>query len=79
LGPGFPEFSKEEVSKITIPALLVSGENSPRFFKTISDKLHDLLPNSTYFVIPGVSHNMHVADPEVFNEKVLEFLNIHNS
>lgn len=77
LGPGFPEFSKEEASKMSIPTLLVSGENSPRFFRTISDKINDLLPNSNYFVIPRVSHNMHVANPEMFNKKVLEFLNIH--
>lgn len=78
LGPGFPGFSKEEASEMNIPVLLVSGENSPRFFRTISDKLHNLLPNSKYFVIPGVSHKMHVANPEMFNEKVLEFLNNHN-
>lgn len=79
LGPGFPELKKEKITHLNIPTLLVNGENSPTFFGTISDKLHDLIPESEKVVIPEVSHNMHAAKPEIFNETVLDFLNRCNS
>lgn len=78
LGPGFPEFSKKDYSSLKVPALLVCGEKSPTFFRSISDKLHNLLPESEKVVIPGVSHNMHMANPKIYNRKVLDFLNEYN-
>lgn len=78
MGPGFPRFEKEKVTQLNIPTLLISGENSPRFFVAISEKLHDLIPESELVVIPEVSHNMHAAKPEVFNETVLNFLQENN-
>lgn len=78
LGPGFPEFSKKDCSNLNIPALLVCGEKSPTFLRSISGKLHKLLPKSKLIVIPDVSHNMHATNPEIFNQKVLDFLVKHN-
>lgn len=78
LGPGFPEFSKKDYSSLKVPALLVCGEKSPTFFRSISDKLYHLLPESEKVVIPGVSHNMHMVSPKIYNRKVMDFLKKHN-
>lgn len=78
LGVGFPPFPKEEVSKMTIPTLLLYGKNSPKFLHSISDLLIKILPNSEKVVIPDASHLTHVENPVGYNEKVLAFLSKHN-
>ena len=78
LGAGFPAFPKEKAREMTIPALFVYGENSPRLFHAISDILIDLIPNCEKVVIPGASHLIHCQNPAVYNRKVLEFLSKYN-
>lgn len=79
LGPGFPdEFPKKEARILQVPTLLVYAEKSPKFFHSISDKLFKLLPNGQQVFIADASHDMHEENPEVYNEKVLEFLLKHN-
>lgn len=78
LRPDYPEISKRDYSTLQVPVLLVCGERSPTFFCSISNKLHKLLPKSEKVEIPDVSHNMHMVNPESYNQKVLEFLIKHN-
>lgn len=78
LGPGFPAFQKKDTSKLNVPVLLVCGEKSPAFFRSISDKLHSLLSESQQVIIPDASHNMHESNPAIYNEEVLNFLVKHN-
>jgi pimeloyl-ACP methyl ester carboxylesterase len=80
LGPGFPqEFPRNKANKLTVPTLLVCGENSPKFFHSISNKLFHILPNCQQLTIADASHDMHEDMPEVYNNKILEFLSNHNS
>lgn len=78
LGPGFPEFSEEDISKLQTPTLLLYGKNSPLFFQSISDKLYDLLPNSQRSIFTNTSHDMHVENWKIYNQEVLDFLIQHN-
>jgi pimeloyl-ACP methyl ester carboxylesterase len=78
LGVGYPPFSKDETSKMTIPTLFVYGQNSPKFFHSISDLLVNILTNCEKIVIPNASHLTHGQNPIAYNEKVLEFLSKHN-
>jgi len=77
LGAGFPPFPKAEAKKINVPSLLVYGENSPKFFHSISDLLMKILPNCNKVIVPGVSHLIHRENPDYYNKKVLEFLTSH--
>jgi pimeloyl-ACP methyl ester carboxylesterase len=70
----FPPFPKEEAGRMTLPTLLVCGQNSPKFFQSISDILGKILPNSEKVVIPDSGHLIHGENPDYYNEKVLEFL-----
>lgn len=75
LGPEYPDFREKDAARLkTTPALFVCGEKTPKFFHSITDRLHKRLPGSELTVIPGVSHNMHEANPETFNQQVLDFL-----
>jgi len=40
----FPAFTCDDVRRIQAPMLLVKGENSPVFLRTILDKLHACVP-----------------------------------
>lgn len=77
LGPGFPEFPKEDISKLQTPTLLLYGKNSPTFFHAISDRLYDLLPNAQRMIFTDASHDMHVENWKTYNQEVLNFLLRH--
>jgi non-heme chloroperoxidase len=77
-GPGFSDFPEEKASAMKVPVLLVYGDESPKFFHAISDKLHGLLPVSEKAVIRDASHDAHLANSSMYNEKVLEFISRHN-
>ncbi len=79
-GPGVTEeFHKEEGKNLNVPTLLLYGENSPKFFHAVSDKLFNLLPNSQKAVIPDASHDMHAQNSKVYNETILRFLFKHTN
>jgi non-heme chloroperoxidase len=75
---GFPPFPKEEAGRMTIPALLVCGQNSPKFFHSISDRLERILPNNEKVVVPDAGHFIHGENPDYYNKKVLDFLANHD-
>lgn len=64
----------EEVTNIKCPVLLLKGEKSPGMFHLIIDELHRLLPGSELTVVPESSHSMHLANPQFYNSRVIEFL-----
>jgi non-heme chloroperoxidase len=70
----FPVFTCQDAQKIARPVLLVAGEKSHKMLHAILKELKHCLPNSKMAMIPGASHNMHIANPQVFNEVVLDFL-----
>lgn len=74
LGPGFDRFPVEDARRCSIPTLLVYGDRSPGFFRSISDRLMSILPSAQRVTIPNASHSMHRDNPDAYNKIVLEFL-----
>jgi non-heme chloroperoxidase len=70
----FPAFTCDDVRRIQAPMLLVKGENSPAFLRTILDKLHACVPASTEIEIPAASHGVQFENPQAFNDALLQFL-----
>ena len=71
-------FTIEDVKQITtIPALLVKGELSPKYFLRIADILSDNMPNTEQIFIPNVSHD-NVKFTNMFSSKVMEFFERYN-
>lgn len=70
----YPEFTCQDAQRIKKPVLLVAGENSYKMLYAILEELKRCLPESKMTVIPGASHNMYAANPNAFNEAVLDFL-----
>jgi pimeloyl-ACP methyl ester carboxylesterase len=72
-----PALSCREVAGIMSPALLVTGDQSPRLFHVISDELERCLVTEEKVSVPGAGHAMHTANPAFYNAVVLRFLTTH--
>lgn len=74
LGAGFPPLHDQDVREVTIPVLLLTGEQSPAFLHRLTERLNDLLPNAQIIRIPRASHLMHEENHAAVNTAILEFL-----
>jgi pimeloyl-ACP methyl ester carboxylesterase len=67
-------FTRVEAEQITMPVLILNGELSPEFLRTISKRLAALLPHAKHLHVPAASHGMHSQNATAYNQMVLEFL-----
>jgi pimeloyl-ACP methyl ester carboxylesterase len=74
LGSGYPSLELNTLRSIEVPTLLVIGQQSPKVFHRLSDKLEELLPNTKRVQIPDASHIMYEDNPEAFHNEVISFL-----
>lgn len=64
----------ERLADVTVPALLVSGGESPDYMKSDTRAVADALANARVIVLEGQDHVGDVLAPEVFAEAVIPFL-----
>jgi pimeloyl-ACP methyl ester carboxylesterase len=76
---GFPPFAAAEARAIRMPALLVSGADSPAHLKAVTDRLARLMPDAHRLTIAGATHNMFSSHPAEFNAGVLQFIRTHSA
>ena len=65
----------ENLKKLSLHILLLSGQMSPVIYKKMHEKLEEYLPNARKRIVMDASHGMHRDNPESFNNSVLKFLN----
>jgi non-heme chloroperoxidase len=70
----FSIFTCYDAQQIKKPVLLIGGEKSHKMLHAVLKKLERCLPISRTIMIPEASHNMHVANPQAFNEALIDFL-----
>ncbi|HEY2801970.1 MAG TPA: alpha/beta hydrolase [Chthoniobacterales bacterium] len=73
----FPMLDRAAVKAITVPILLMSGENTMKMNKKIDAELKRLLPKAETVVIPGATHEMWAEQPDVCRARVAAFLAKH--
>ena len=73
----FPNLSKDKVRRLSVPILIVTGENTLRILKLINEELARLLPKAERVTIPNAGHGSARENPQAFNEAVLSFLAKH--
>jgi pimeloyl-ACP methyl ester carboxylesterase len=59
---------------ITVPTLVLWGENDTFVSTDIGKQIAQRIKNAKYVAIPGGSHKLPYEQPEIFAEKVLEFI-----
>lgn len=69
-----PPANCEQLKKLTVPTLLVSGEFSPKISRLSNERIKTCLPNSELVILQGASHGLHMENPDGFNRIVLDFL-----
>jgi len=72
----FPSLDAEDLARITIPTLLLSGEKSPSLMRELTDRLEERLPQATRVIIPGASHDAHVDNPSAVTDAIHAFLRL---
>ena len=67
----------KKLQELTIPVLLICGEDSPKFVSYMQDKLEPCLQTKERITLPNTSHGLHYESPEAFNTAVLQFMRKH--
>ncbi len=76
-GQGKMESLWDDLSKLKIPTLLLSGAFDTKY-ASIQRQMGKLLPNSSHKIIESAGHNLHLEKPEDFVNLLREFLKIIN-
>jgi 3-oxoadipate enol-lactonase len=64
----------DRLGGIRLPTRVIVGAEDPATPPAAAEVIHRGIAGSDLVVVPGVSHMLHVEEPEVFNRHVLEFL-----
>jgi 3-oxoadipate enol-lactonase len=67
--------SSDDAAKVTVPTLVLVGEEDGLTPPDAARKLHELIGGSKLVVIPGAGHLSNIEAPEAFNGALGEFLN----
>jgi pimeloyl-ACP methyl ester carboxylesterase len=76
-GDAMPPITCEKLQELTVPVLLVCGENSPEFVSYMQDKLEGCLQTEERVTLAKTSHGLHFENPDAFNKVTLQFLRKH--
>ncbi|MDX1439486.1 MAG: alpha/beta fold hydrolase [Rubricoccaceae bacterium] len=60
--------------RISVPTLVLVGEEDRSLPPSLSNRIHDRMPNSTLVQIPAAGHLSTLEQPEAVNEAMLDFL-----
>jgi pimeloyl-ACP methyl ester carboxylesterase len=77
-GDWSPDIARDDAAQIQAPTLLLTGENSPKMFRLVSQELARCLPNAERAWIAEAAHVLHYMNPQAFNDAVLAFLAKHS-
>ena len=77
-GTNWYVINKEGLRQITVPTLIIRGENTIESSRYISDSLRGLLSNSEEAIIPRAGHFAQYENPEETNTRIIEFLARHS-
>jgi pimeloyl-ACP methyl ester carboxylesterase len=65
---------REDAPKILVPTLLIYGEADTQAPVWYGEQYHELIPDSTLEVLPGVGHFVHLERPVVVDTAITRFL-----
>ncbi|GHO87326.1 2-succinyl-6-hydroxy-2,4-cyclohexadiene-1-carboxylate synthase [Dictyobacter formicarum] len=72
VGTGSQPAIHDRLGTITVPVLLLSGEEDQKFCAIARDMV-ERFPQARHHIIPGAGHTMHLEKPEVFEHLVRTF------
>lgn len=66
--------SREQVTKLRMPLLLIGGALSPHPYPAAIAMLSEWIPSAHKEIIAGSSHGMNLGNPRAFNQAIEQFL-----
>ena len=72
-----PQITCDDLSKLKVPVLLLTGGKSISFFSLINDELYRCLTNRERATIINATHGLEFENPSQFNKIVLEYISKH--
>ena len=72
-GTGTQDPQWDRLSEVTIPTLLVTGDNDPKFTE-IGSRMQAAMPTSSWVRMTDVGHTAHLEDPATFTSLLSRFL-----
>jgi len=73
----FPMLDRSSVGAISVPVLLMSGQNTMQMNRQIDAELRTLLPKAQTVVIRGATHEMWAEQPDACRARVISFFAKH--
>jgi pimeloyl-ACP methyl ester carboxylesterase len=67
----------EDLRKLKLSTLLVTGERSPAMFLLITAELERCLKDESQVMVPEAGHVMHGDNPTFYDQAVMAFLQRH--
>ena len=68
-----PHIDPEALKKITAPVLVTAGEND-LILQSETEKIADMIPNSTMIILEGEDHGSYIVNSEIMGELLIDFL-----
>jgi len=68
-----PHIDPEALKKITVPVLVTAGEND-LILQSETEKIADMIPNSTMIILEGEDHGSYIVNSEMMGELLIDFL-----
>ena len=69
-----PHIDPEELKKIAVPVLVTAGEND-LILQSETERIADLIPDSTLVILEGEDHGSYIVDSDVMGRMLIDFLN----
>ena len=69
-----PHIDPEGLKKITVPVLVTAGEND-LILQAETEKIADLIPDSTLVILEGEDHGSYIVNSEIIGGLLIDFLN----
>ncbi len=70
---------RNDLSKITIPTLIFTGEFDKATPPEASEFIHSMIPQSKLHIISGVGHLSKLEKPAEFNQLIFDFIQLYNA
>lgn len=74
VAPPVLDLTCQSLGAITLPTLVVRGEQTPRQFSLTNERVLSCIAGSRSAVVPGAAHTMSYENPSAFTAAVLQFV-----
>ncbi|PIC57705.1 alpha/beta hydrolase [Sporosarcina sp. P12(2017)] len=68
-----------QLHKIAVPALIITGELDVGSTPKMSNQIHEKIKGSELLIVPETRHMLPVEKPDIINKAIHEFINNHKS